>query len=70
MTEAVFLAAGQHEHLVTPPDAMVDERSITALYTSMPAQFGFADAAEVSAHAGLLTGETCLPTGFPRRRSG
>ncbi len=65
MTEAVFRAAGQHEHLVTLPDAMVDERSITALYTSLPAQLGFADAAEVSAHAGLLTGEYLLAHRIP-----
>ena len=64
-TEAVFRAAGQHEHLATLPDAMVDERSITALYTSLPTQLGFADAAEVSAHAGLLTGEYLLAHRIP-----
>jgi divinyl protochlorophyllide a 8-vinyl-reductase len=64
-TEAVFRAAGQHEHLATLPDAMVDERSITALYTSLPAQLGFAEAAEVSAHAGLLTGEYLLANRIP-----
>ncbi len=64
-TEAVFQAAGQHEHLAVLPDAMVDERSITALYTSLPAQLGFAEAAEVSAHAGLLTGEYLLAQRIP-----
>ena len=48
---------------------MVDERSITALYTSLPAQLGFAEAAEISAHAGLLTGEYLLAHRIPRRRS-
>lgn len=64
-TEAVFRAAGQHEHLAALPDAMVDERSITALYTSLPTQLGFAEAAEVSAHAGLLTGEYLLAHRIP-----
>lgn len=64
-TEAVFRAAGQHENLATLPDAMVDERSITALYTSLPTQLGFADAAEVSAHAGLLTGDYLLAHRIP-----
>ncbi len=64
-TAAVFQAAGQHEHLAVLPDAMVDERSITALYTSLPAQLGFAEAAEVSAHAGLLTGEYLLAHRIP-----
>lgn len=64
-TEAIFRAAGQHEHLVTLPDAMVDERSITALYTSLPVQLGFEEAAEISAHAGQLTGEYLLAHRIP-----
>jgi divinyl protochlorophyllide a 8-vinyl-reductase len=64
-TEAVFRAAGQPDQLATLPDAMVDERSITALYTSLPTQLGCADAAEVSAHAGLLTGEYLLAHRIP-----
>jgi divinyl protochlorophyllide a 8-vinyl-reductase len=64
-TEAVFRAAGQQEHLATPPDAMVDERSITALYTSLPSQLGFAAAADISAHAGWLTGEYLLAHRIP-----
>ena len=64
-TEAIFRAAGEYEHLATLPDAMVDERSITALYTSLPAQLGVAEAAEVSAHAGLLTGEYLLAHRIP-----
>ena len=68
-TEAVFRAAGQYEHLSALPDAMVDERSITALYTSLPTQLGLADAAEVSAHAGLLTGEYLLEHRIPGRPS-
>jgi divinyl protochlorophyllide a 8-vinyl-reductase len=64
-TEAVFRSAGQQEHLAALPDAMVDERAITALYTSLPAQLGGAEAAEVSAHAGLLTGEYLLAHRIP-----
>ena len=64
-TEAVFRASGQHEYLATLPGAMVDERSITALYTSLPEQLGPAEAAEVSAHAGLLTGEYLLAHRIP-----
>ena len=64
-TAAVFQAAGQDEYLATLPDVMVDERSITALYTSLPVQLGFAEAAEVSAHAGLLTGEYLLAHRIP-----
>jgi divinyl protochlorophyllide a 8-vinyl-reductase len=64
-TEVVFRAAGQLELLAAPPDAMVDERSITALYTSLPAQLGHAEAAEVSAQAGLLTGEYLLAHRIP-----
>ena len=44
---------------------MVDERSITALYTSLPTQLGHAEAAEVAAHAGLLTGEYLLAHRIP-----
>jgi divinyl protochlorophyllide a 8-vinyl-reductase len=64
-TAAVFQAAGQHEYLATLPDAMVDERAITALYVSLPAQLGHAAAADVAAHAGLLTGEYLLAHRIP-----
>jgi divinyl protochlorophyllide a 8-vinyl-reductase len=65
-TAAVFRAAGQSEFLEVLPDAMVDERAITALYTSLPSQLGSAEAAEVSARAGLLTGEYLLANRIPR----
>jgi divinyl protochlorophyllide a 8-vinyl-reductase len=64
-TEAVFRAAGQHGYLAAPPAAMVDERSITALYTSLPKQLGHATAAEISARAGWLTGEYLLAHRIP-----
>jgi divinyl protochlorophyllide a 8-vinyl-reductase len=65
-TEAVFTAAGQAAFLATPPEAMVDERAVTALYVSLPQQIGAAAAAEVAAHAGLLTGDYLLAHRIPR----
>jgi divinyl protochlorophyllide a 8-vinyl-reductase len=64
-TEEVFLAAGHAGFLQAPPAAMVDERVITALYTSLPRQFGDTEAAEISARAGQLTGEYLLAHRIP-----
>jgi divinyl protochlorophyllide a 8-vinyl-reductase len=64
-TEAVFAAAGQSQFLQAPPEAMVDERAVTALYASLPQQLGAAAAAEVAAHAGLLTGDYLLAHRIP-----
>jgi divinyl protochlorophyllide a 8-vinyl-reductase len=64
-TEAVFAAAGQSRFLRAPPEEMVDERAVTALYVSLPRQLGAAAAAEVSAHAGLLTGDYLLAHRIP-----
>jgi divinyl protochlorophyllide a 8-vinyl-reductase len=65
-TAAVFCAAGQSGFLEALPEAMVDERAVTALYTSLPSQLGGAEAAEVAARAGLLTGEYLLANRIPR----
>jgi divinyl protochlorophyllide a 8-vinyl-reductase len=65
VTEAVFQAAGQDGHLRSVPGEMVDERAITALYTALPVQLGFAQAADVAARAGLLTGEYLLANRIP-----
>jgi divinyl protochlorophyllide a 8-vinyl-reductase len=64
-TESVFAAAGQSQFLRAPPEAMVDERAVTALYVSLPQQLGAAAAAEVSTHAGLLTGDYLLAHRIP-----
>jgi divinyl protochlorophyllide a 8-vinyl-reductase len=64
-TESVFAAAGQSLLLSAPPAEMVDERAVSALYVSLPQQLGAAAAAEVSAHAGLLTGDYLLAHRIP-----
>ena len=64
-TEEVFRSAGQAGFLQAPPESMVDERVITALYTTLPRQIGEFEAAEVGARAGQLTGEYLLAHRIP-----
>lgn len=65
-TAEVFGAAGQSHFLDVPPQAMVDECSVTALYVALPKQFGPAAAAEIAARAGVLTGEYLLEHRIPK----
>jgi divinyl protochlorophyllide a 8-vinyl-reductase len=61
----VFEIAGQARYLGDRPATMVDERAVTSLYTTLPAQLGVRLAAEVSAQAGRLTGDYLLAQRIP-----
>lgn len=61
----IFEQAGQGRYLAQPPAKMVAEADVTALYTSLPAQLGPRLAAEVSGHAGWLTGDYLLANRIP-----
>jgi divinyl protochlorophyllide a 8-vinyl-reductase len=61
----IFEQAGQSRHLTRPPEHMVAEADVTQLYTSLTAQLGPRLAAEVSGHAGWLTGDYLLANRIP-----
>lgn len=63
---SVFERAGQGHFLAALPERMVVEASVTSLYTSLPAQLGPRLAAEVSGHAGSLTGDYLLANRIPQ----
>jgi divinyl protochlorophyllide a 8-vinyl-reductase len=63
---SVFETAGQGQFLVELPERMVVESSVTSLYTSLPTQLGPLLAAEVSGHAGWLTGDYLLANRIPK----
>jgi divinyl protochlorophyllide a 8-vinyl-reductase len=62
---SIFEQAGQARYLTQPPEHMVAEADVTSLYTSLPAQLGPRLAAEVSGHAGRLTGDYLLANRIP-----
>lgn len=62
---SIFEQAGQARYLAQPPEHMVAEADVTSLYTSLPAQLGPRLAAEVSGHAGWLTGDYLLANRIP-----
>jgi divinyl protochlorophyllide a 8-vinyl-reductase len=62
----IFEQAGQGRFVTELPERMVVESSVTALYTSLPAQLGPRLAAEVSGHAGWLTGDYLLANRIPQ----
>lgn len=63
--QRIFEQAGQAHYLARPPEHMVAEADVTSLYTSLPAQLGPQLAAEVSGHAGWLTGDYLLANRIP-----
>jgi divinyl protochlorophyllide a 8-vinyl-reductase len=63
--QCVFEQAGQGRYLAQPPQHMVAEVDVTSLYTSLPAQLGPRLAAEISGHAGWLTGDYLLANRIP-----
>lgn len=62
----IFERAGQSHFLAELPERMVVEASVTSLYTSLPGQLGPQLAAEVSGHAGWLTGDYLLANRIPK----
>jgi divinyl protochlorophyllide a 8-vinyl-reductase len=62
----IFEQAGQGHFAAELPERMVVETSVTSLYTSLPARLGPRLAAEVSAHAGWLTGDYLLANRIPK----
>jgi divinyl protochlorophyllide a 8-vinyl-reductase len=62
----IFEQAGQGQFLTQLPERMVVEASVTSLYTSLPTQLGPRLAAEVSGHAGWLTGDYLLANRIPK----
>ena len=63
---SVFERAGQEQFVVALPERMVNEASVTSLYTSLPTQLGPLLAAEVSGRAGWLTGDYLLANRIPK----
>ena len=61
----IFEQAGQSRYLTQLPEQMVAEADVTQLYTSLPAHLGPRLAAEVSGHAGWLTGDYLLANRIP-----
>ncbi len=64
-TRAVFDAAGQLRHLDQPPDQLVDEADVIALYRTCGDQLGPAPFAKVTRLAGQLTGDYVLHHRIP-----
>ncbi|MDH4105312.1 MAG: bacteriochlorophyll 4-vinyl reductase [Gammaproteobacteria bacterium] len=62
----IFEQAGQGHFVTELPERMVVETSVTSLYTSLPTQLGPQLAAEVSGHAGWLTGDYLLANRIPQ----
>jgi divinyl protochlorophyllide a 8-vinyl-reductase len=62
----IFEQAGQGHFVTQLPERMVVEASVTSLYTSLPTQLGPRLAAEVSGHAGWLTGDYLLANRIPQ----
>jgi divinyl protochlorophyllide a 8-vinyl-reductase len=61
----IFVAAGQPQFLAAPPEDMVDERAVTALYASLRRSLGPDEAAEAARRAGQLTGDYLLEHRIP-----
>lgn len=62
----VFQAAGQSALLASPPQQMVDEGEVAALYGALREQLDAARAAQAARTAGELTGDYLLAHRIPR----
>lgn len=62
----VFALAGLGHYLATPPDAMVDEREVTALQAALRRALGIEAARAISHDAGLRTGDYLLANRIPK----
>lgn len=61
----VFAQAGLGRYLDTPPEAMVDERLVTALHATLRSRLGVADARAVTDDAGVRTADYLLAHRIP-----
>lgn len=62
----IFAAAGLAHYLADPPEAMVDERDVTALQQTLRSQLDAETACRVAHDAGLRTGDYLLANRIPR----
>ena len=65
-TAGVFSRAGLAHYLMTPPQAMVDEREVTALHQALREIIGVKEARQIGADAGRRTGDYLLANRIPR----
>jgi divinyl protochlorophyllide a 8-vinyl-reductase len=64
--EACFTDAGLSDYLNAMPEAMVDEREVTALQQALRERLGLAEARAVCRDAGLRTGDYLLAHRIPK----
>ena len=62
----VFASAGLSRYLADPPEAMVDERDVTALQRALRAELDRATAGQIGHDAGLRTGDYLLAHRIPK----